>query len=62
MQNKEEDKKLENMFRCVWNPAKDILYSKLQEFSDSINIIPNEESRRKVFEKIEEIKNIVRFF
>ena len=52
-------KKLEQQIRDVWQPAKDILYDRLQEFTHSVNIIPNEESREQVLAKINEIKEIV---
>ena len=52
-------KKLEQQIREVWQPAKDILYNRLQEFTDSVSIIPNKESREQVLAKINEIKEIL---
>ena len=52
-------KKLEQQMCEVWQPAKDILYDRLQEFTHSVSIIPNEESRAQVLAKINEIKEIV---
>ena len=52
-------KKLEQQMYDVWQPAKDILYDRLQELTDSVSIIPNKESREQVLAKINEIKEIV---
>ena len=59
MERKFIDKKLQNKFEEVWQPIKNTVLEKLNEFIHNIYFIPNTDRRQEILQHINKIKILI---
>ena len=59
MERKFIDKKLENKFKEVWQPIKNSVLEKLNDFIYNIYFIPNTDRQQEILQHIDKIKALI---